>query len=53
MPPYRKTRPAQASPSLCPTADSARRFFHCGTLSRLNELGYLRQLDRISGVSGS
>src|SRR5437016_4040929 len=26
--------------------------FHCGTLWRLNEVGYLRKLDRISSVSG-
>src|SRR2546422_1697128 len=26
--------------------------FHCGTLWRLNELGYLPKLDRISSVSG-
>lgn len=25
--------------------------FHCGTLWRLNELGYLQKLDRVSSVS--
>jgi NTE family protein len=47
------SRPVQAGVALCLSGGGYRAMlFHTGALKRLNELGYLPMLDRVSSVSG-
>jgi NTE family protein len=51
--PGEDTKPPQEGIALCLSGGGYRAMlFHLGSLSRLNELGFLKKLDRVSSVSG-